>query len=514
MKNLFFLFIFLVLTSCGSIAEYNRRLETEIAPEKLRKDISFAYHKLQKLHPNLYWYISQDSLDGRFRQLQDSMTTPLTPAGFYRKAAPTIASVREGHLRLIPPSRKYTRKEMRKLKNQKGLFGRMNYVVDSNRIFVKDNADRFENIRVGTQILEIDGIPAENYLMRYRHYITGDGYNRTFVKYALAGNWPVYFTMEKGILDSVKIKTLLAGEAREFYIHREKKTQEEKKEEKKTISEIRKSDTGKNKDYNPIKRAFNRDLQFLDPDSTVAYMKIRTFSGVRSSKFYRESFSKIKKKGTQTLILDVRDNLGGSLSEIHNLYSYLASGRFRFINDIEINSRFSLLHADYLSEYPTLLKPVGVITYPLYSMGMLLSTKKNNGRYYLRNNNIFTIRKPRKNAFCGKIYLLINGSSFSASSVLASKLKDAKRAVLVGEETGGANDGTVAGRYSTEKLPASGLYLPIGLMLVQPDIRFSGTGKGVIPDVQILPTLRDILAKKDIQLQWILNQIPETRQPQ
>ena len=77
----------------------------------------------------------------------------------------------------------------------------------------------------------------------------------------------------------------------------------------------------------------------------------------------------------------------------------------------------------------------------------------------------------------------------------------------MGEETGGANDGTVAGRYSTEKLKNSKLYLPIGLMLIQPNIKFTNTKKGVVPDKEIIPTLEEILQKKDVQLDWAMAEI-------
>ena len=40
--------------------------------------------------------------------------------------------------------------------------------------------------------------------------------------------------------------------------------------------------------------------------------------------------------------------------------------------------------------------------------------------------------------------------------------------MIIGEETGGANDGTVAGIYSTQKLPNSKLKLPIGLFWFSP----------------------------------------------
>ena len=73
------------------------------------------------------------------------------------------------------------------------------------------------------------------------------------------------------------------------------------------------------------------------------------------------------------------------------------------------------------------------------------------------------------------------------------------------------NDGTVAGRYSTQKLPNSELYLPIGLMLIQPDIEFMETKKGVLPDIEILQTLQEILQKKDIQFNRVIQEINEIR---
>ena len=81
----------------------------------------------------------------------------------------------------------------------------------------------------------------------------------------------------------------------------------------------------------------------------------------------------------------------------------------------------------------------------------------------------------------------------------------------MGEETGGANDGTVAGIYSTQKLPNSKMKLPIGLFLIQPNIKFTNTKKGVTPDVEILPELKDIFDKKDLQLNWILEDIKKQK---
>lgn len=500
----FFLVIF-TLHSCVSVEKYNKKLVTPIPKEKLSKDIDFVQKKLVALHPDLYGYISEAELNYKFDSLKMSINKPLTPQEFFEKLAPVITMVREGHLALTPPIKKFTKKEKKKINAQKGLFSRMNFVVDKYRLFVKDNAEKFENISVGTEILKINEVPVKDYLMRYGAFVTGDGFNTTFKRYALAQRWAIYFTVENGILDSVKIQTQYQNKIKDFYIHREAISKKEKKEEAKIAHKIKEEE--KTKDYNPRTKSFNRDLQFFEQDSSVAYIKIKSFSGTYSGRFYRESFDKIKKTKSKFLILDVRDNLGGSLAEVHNLYSYLALEKFQFIDDIEVTGRNSTLKADYFNHFSPWTYPFAVLGYPFYAAVTYLSNKEKNGKIYLKNNSIFSIKKPNKNAFDGKIFLLINGSSFSASSIIAAKLKADKRAILVGEETGGANDGTVAGRYSTVQLPYSGLKLPIGLMLIKPHIEFTHTQKGVTPNIEIVPTTFEVLQKKDLQLQRVQKEI-------
>jgi hypothetical protein len=397
LKNIFVLLFTVLLTSCISVKKYNEKLEKTIAPEKLRDDVDFAKHKLQQLHPNLYWYISKEKLDFKFDSLKTTLNKPLKPNEFHQKLAPIIAEVREGHLQLYPTAKRLTRKEFKNLEQQKGLLSQYNFVLEGDRIFVKDNADKIPNMNVGTEILAIKDIPTNKLIQKYRSFVTSDGFNETFHKYILALRWPNYFTAEFGILDRVKIET-----------------------------------------------------------------------------------------------------------------QYLVGEEFKFINDIEVTSRTSMFHADFFRDIPTVYKPFAALAYPFYLAGTAFSVKKKNGKFLLRNNQIFSLKKPKKNHFEGKVYVLINGSSFSASSIIASKLKAEKRAVLVGEETGGANDGTVAGRYATKKLPNSKLYMPIGLMLIQPNIDFTHSKKGVLPDNEIILTTQQILEKKDLEIDWIMNNIQDT----
>ena len=509
MKKFFHILASLLLVSCTSVKEFNKKLEEPIPSVKLKQDVDSANKKLQKFHPNLYWYITKNQLDYKFDSLKQTIKQPLKPSEFYLKLAPIIADVREGHLRLVPLEKKLTKKETKKLKNQKGLLSRFNYVIQDNHLYLKDNAENVGNLKVGTELLKINDVPVAEILNKYRPLVTSDGYNTTYQKYSLARRFNTYFTLEYGILDSVKIEAKLKDSIETLVLKRETKTKTEKKKEK---QDQKLTQEKKTKGYNPITKSFNRNLQFLAKDSSVAYIKIKSFSGTYSKKFYKETFATLKKAKTEYLIIDIRDNLGGSLAEINNLYTYFAKEKFKFIKDIELSSRTSILSTDYLSNFPTLTKPLGVISYPLYMMFSVISTKKKDGKFYIKD--LFPSKKPKNNAYKGETYVLINGSSFSASSVISAKLKADHLATLVGEETGGANDGTVAGIYTTQKLPNSKMKLPIGLFLIQPNIEFSNTMKGVTPNVEIIPTLEEILQKKDVQLNWILNDISSKKTSQ
>ena len=502
MKKYFSILVSLILASCTSVKEYNKKLEEPIPIVKLKKDVDFANKKLQKFHPNLYWYITKNQLDYKFDSLKQTIKQPLKPSEFYLKLAPIIADVREGHLRLVPLEKKLTQKETKKIKNQKGLLSRFNYAIQDNRLYIKDNTENVGNLKIGTELLKINDVPVAEILNKYRPLVTSDGYNTTYQKYSLARRFNTYFTLEYGILDSLKVETKLKESLQTVILKRETKTKTEKKKEK---QDQKLTEEKKIKGYNPITKSFNRNLQFLAKDSSIALVKIKSFSGTYSKKFYKETFSTLKKAKTQYIIIDIRDNLGGSLAEINNLYSYFAKEKFKFIKDIEVTSRTSVTQADYLSNFPSFTKPLGVISYPSYMLFSVLYTKKKDDKYYL--NDFFPTKKPKADAFYGKTYVLINGSSFSASSIISAKFKADQLATLVGEETGGANDGTVAGIYSTQKLPNSKLKLPIGLFLIQPNIEFSNTMKGVTPNVEIIPTLEEVLQKKDVQLNWILNDI-------
>ncbi|WP_448636439.1 S41 family peptidase [Pedobacter panaciterrae] len=109
--------------------------------------------------------------------------------------------------------------------------------------------------------------------------------------------------------------------------------------------------------------------------------------------------------------------------------------------------------------------------------------------------------------FKGKIYVLINGGSFSASSLLAANMRNLKNVTFVGEETGGSKNVWTAGIIKNMTLPTSKLSLAYGNMPAYFGDITNIDGRGLMPDVSISYTIEDYLANKDLEMDWVLKDI-------
>lgn len=492
------------MVSCKSVTRYNAQLEKKIDPILLRQDTDEAFNNLKKFHPELFRYTSEQQLTYKFDSLKTSINQPLTPNEFYFKLAPIISQVKEGHLRLRPRPRRYTSSEENSLKNKTALLGQLNYRIVNDKLFIISSNNKNIKVKQGSEVLKIDDNSVSDLISKYKKLINSDGYNTTYQKYNLNDLFFKFYTLEKGLLNSTTLLIKQDDITQKITLLRSDKSKEDIKTKENVIKAL--SDKRIN-DYNAITNTYNRSMKFLAPDSSIAYIKIKTFSATAASRFYKKSFAEIKNGKTKYLILDIRNNLGGSLSEINTLYSYLSKENFTLIKTPEMNFKTAALHRNYFYGQSPLMNIFSSLGYPAFMLAnYAISSKGNDGKYYFKE---FSAKptKIKKDAFAGQIFVLINGSSFSASSVLAAKLKDDQRATLVGEETGGAHDATVAGFYNTVTLKNSQLKLPIGLLLIQPNVKPQNNSRGVIPDIILPPSFNQIPDNKDVELEWVLNYI-------
>ncbi len=514
MKQIFTLLVItLFISSCTSIKEHNAHIDDLVSENDLKNDVDYIYERLQKMHPKLYWYISKEKLDYKFDSLKTTVSKPMKSFDFYQKLAPVIKTIGQGHMNVTPYTKKYSAEET-KLLAKKGVspFSQFEYEMIDNKIYVVKNKSYNRKIKIGTELIGINGENLVDLAKKYKNYFASDGYNTTFLNRRLGRNFPNFYSAQKGLQDSLTFNFKTNDTLINLFLKRgivdSVKVDKNKKPLIVVIDKAKAKATKKRNDifgYNKERKLYNRNLHFLEKDSSIAVLKINGFQIGDYDTFYEDSFKKIKELNTKTLIIDLRDNGGGRLNEIANLYSYLATEPYIFADKGEVVSKTSFIsNFDYFKGKPLLIQPLLLIAAPIvYPLFYFKTHKESDGKYYL-SSSLEKTKLPNENNFKGKIYVLINGGSFSASSLISSNLKGSKRAYFVGEETGGGFNGTVAGQMPIVTLPKSKINVRVGLLAAIPYYKTDVVGHGIYPDKVIIPTLEDRINKKDPEMEWVL----------
>lgn len=514
MRKSALLILLTFILSCKSNKQFNQELLEPVSVEKLQKDVEYSYKKLQQLHPKLYWYISKEKLDFKFDSLKKSIQHPMTGLAFYKELSQVVKNIGQGHLGVYPSLKKLTKKETEALKKKgKSAFSQFDFEFIENKLFITKNRSR-HNIKEMTEVVSINNESPIKLITTYKKRIASDGYNTTFFNQYLGKNFGTFYTLDKGkALDSIQFQLQFEKKDSIFLVKRDTFGTTTKADKiKLSKTEIKEKAKFNSKfGYNKETKLFNRQLKFVDKDSTTAIMTIKGFSNGYSHSFYEDSFAEMSVHHTKNLIIDLRNNPGGRLTEIRDLYAYLVDKPFVFIDNYEVVSRTSKLHADYFKGGGPILKFFKILGAPIYYSVGYLNVRKEDNKFVIKNSSS-KLKQPNPSNFKGKIYVLINGGSFSASSVISSNLKATKRAFFVGEETGGAFNGTVAAQMPLVQLPNSKVNLRIGLALVSATGKTDVEGRGVFPDKEILPTIEDRKNNIDPELNWILDDIKRDKE--
>ncbi|WP_062055538.1 S41 family peptidase [Aquimarina longa] len=509
-----------LLISCSSIKKHNQQIEKLHNADEIHEDIDYAYHKLQRLHPDLYWYISKDSLDKKINALKAIIQKPISSIEFYKQLSPVIASIRQGHTAIYPPYKKQTKKEKREKGKRSFSFKPLSFQRSGDRLFIKKNYGKDSTLIAGTELLTIEGEKVSDLLNYFKELPTGDGYNTTFVPEYVSRGFGYFYTKTHPRKDSLSITVKTRDKIYTHYLCASYSKQKKKSKKEKDTVRITKEKPNKleiknrkqqekitrkehkKRGFNAYKKEYNRNFRFIRSDSasTVAYMHIRSFTKGNFKKFYKESFSKIDAANCENLIIDLRDNLGGRISEIDELYSYLTDKEYVFIENAKMTKRLSFLYPFFHSD-SWLEKTVATLFSPIVMTYQMFKVKKENGAPHYKFK-YSKLRKNKENFYKGKIYVLINGMSFSASSILSTHLKANKRAIFVGEETGGAYNGTIAGIFTKLELPNSKVKMRVGLMKINTPYTKQPDGYGIMPDVYVKNN-----TEKDTALEWILQDV-------
>jgi len=472
--------------------------EQMLSRENMVRDIDAAMELLEKHHPFLYKYVDEEvfkrELDSVVRHLPARMAT----SEFYRLMGRTLYGLRHGHILLYPgdPDDGSIRRN---------ILMQFGYEVFGDSIYIVRNSDGICDIPPGTRFDELNGADVPSLLRKYSDVLPVEGHGGKLRYSMYSALFPILMMYETGVSDTTVLKLSYLDSA--FVCSVPTVHQQAGGGVLDLLQEIRDLSFSEIKrDSSGISSPFGR-LRFPEGSHDIAVLTVNSFM-YPAGDFYRLSFRLLDSLKTEHLIIDLRDNMGGLLLHATELFSYLSDSSFRFIERPIVNSRFRIFYPPGIpfSQHvlTTVLFPVA---FYVYSPIQRLSE---GGFSHNAMETRERLTSPYR--FRGSVSLLVNSGTYSAASLLAANLKYAGNRLVVGEETGGATEGTVAMRLSTHVLPASRFRLRFGLGFIQPFYRGGEPGYGVMPDVLVAPSLNDRIRGEDPQMQTLLNLLRRSRE--
>ncbi|HEY4935904.1 MAG TPA: S41 family peptidase [Puia sp.] len=470
--------------------------QKKYSPAVIQTDYTLFRHILETTHPSIYWYTTKDSMDYYFEQVYKTLNDSMTEIQFRDQMAYVISKLDCGHT-TMKGSKAFSKYV--DTASSKAFPFALKFWSDT--MVITANLRRNDPIlQRGTIVQSINGYTARALTDTLFNYITTDGYSANGKYQSLSTGFAFanLFKNVLGLTDSFDIHYIDSmGNERQAWVQPFDFKADTMNKSSLNHGPPAKGKRPEKKKEKPFFFYSSANLQ-LDTVMKTGFMTVATFD--RSNhlkKFFRRSFKVIHKEKIKNLIIDVRSNGGGDAGLSTKLTRYI------------IDHKFKLADSLYTIKPPSKYKKYMEKSF-LYGMLISLVTRKESDdkyhfRYFERHYN----SPKKKNHYYGKVFILIGGNSFSATTLFAGDLKGQKNVTLVGEETGGGYYGNTAWIIPDVTLPNTGLRfrLPRFRMVINKD-RFKN-GRGIMPDVWALPTsdaIRDGVDFKAMKVRELIAQ--------
>ena len=467
------LLILALLASCQKPYD----LSTKFTPGQLREDFRVLRQSLEEAQPGLYRHTSKNELDRAFAEAEKSLDRPLDVFGFYRVLTLLVAAVRCGHTNVELPDFFLREQDSPRVKSFPALVKIIN-----GRIYVWRDLSGKNGGLGGKEILSINKVPAVQVVPIMLASTGGDGNIQTSRFKRIEGwNFIKKLTPLTGLQPPFELTVADSINGRSEQIH---------------FEGVDIPTLGRNWEiWFPQDRTRSRsaDLEFIDGGS-VARMTVREFGGFVDDEqkwglgeFLQDAFRQVAANRTKVLILDLRNNNGGDDRLGTLLLSYLLGRPFEHYKDIVAKkSSFAL----------------GTGIFGTTRIRLPYKTEMREGNlYHITDYPNLGVLQPSRPTFSGKIFVLMNGGSFSTAAEVISQLHSHGRAEFIGQEAGGAYDGNNSGTIARVSLPNTRLTLQVPLMSYYLAVQGGGdNSRGVMPDYPVGYSIEDYLAGTDKEM--------------
>lgn len=475
-----------LLSACGTNRRHSAGLKQKLAPAPLQDEVELLYRILQANHPGLYLYTSKDSLDVAFSHTAANITDSLTIPEYRNRLAGVISLIKCGHTAVRFPER------YGQFLLNRHLYTRFPLSIKTwgDSMVVIGNLVRQDTIfKRGTIITGINGLSRHQLLDSMFKLIGTDGNANNFKSQLISFNFGAHYQNTFGTDSIYRIRYInSSGGESEAVLPHYRPVRDTSLRQQRPPAPLAPPLT--RKERRKASLAGKRSLS-IDTALSTAHMRVATFSGGQLRSFFRRSFKQLHKDSIQNLIIDLRENGGGSIAVSNRFTRYITDHPFKVADTIAAVSR-RLRYSKYI--HPSWV----------YWLTMqLTSRKKKDGLYHFGMYERHTFRPDKRHAFNGQVYILQGGFTFSAASMFIAHVKGQHNVLLAGEETGGGAYGNNSVHLPVIKLPYSGMQVVLPLYRVVMDPSALSRGRGIQPDLVIPPSSDAIRRGVDQKLETI-----------
>lgn len=440
-------------------------------PDALAQDIALARRAIETIHPGYDRSTARPELDAAWDALAARVALGLTDREFYARLSRVLALIRCSHTKAEPsPAWSESRAKS-------PTYLPFRFAASPGRMVVTASAT--PALRAGDDILSIEGRGTPALLAEVFDLVPADGWTDNTRWFAVGGMSDLddceldhYLPFLVPLGQTVRLEVRSPGDASSRSVTVPMMSRDARAAAMPGQAAPRNLDEA-------LSLTIEGDTAVLTIGTFVAYRK-----PIQPADLYRPLFERLRDADARTLIIDLRQNGGGSDSAVIDLLRFLLPEPFTPQTRAWVKTyRFGDL-ADKLDTWDK-----SVLTLPDE-----LFTKLDNGYYQL--NQPAPTFEPLTPTFTGRVIALCGPANQSGATLCLAALKHLRGATLVGEPTGGSVEGPTAGTIFFLPLPHSGVRVRI------PAIRSvtglpSQPGLGATPDVLVPTTPDDLAAGRD-----------------
>ena len=442
MKIRFIFFLLLLLPSVSDAQIYSK--------EQLKKDLIFLNNSIKTYNPALYKY--NPDFDQQVAELMANLPEEANRFQHLSFVSRLTALSNEGHFGVG---------FWQDAVHSGIVDGKYEYLpvtveMLNGKVYVWSDFSDNPLLERGDEILAINGNNISVVVGKLYAHLSSDGDILTSKNLALNNVFPSFYY-------------LLIDQPESYQLVVKDKSGKEKVVEIQAINRnrmIENAKTLKEKENTKPATPANEIYEF-NIDGESAFLKLKTFNRIKLENakikakiLYKSIFSQLSEQGVQALTIDLRGNSGGINNFSDELLPYI------------IDQEMDGYHKKTIS--------------------------------WEGKTRTFSFPKKSKKAFEGRIFILIDGGTFSAASIIARNIREYHEdTVIIGKESAGRYEGFAAGSDQTVYLPESNLRIRIPRYSIElPESeKQSLKNRGVIPDYPVTYTIEEVIAEKDKTLE-------------